>query len=383
MSDKMNITSKGVGEKDFKEIKAAEVLNFLKRYAKLQWDKGRRRTRQLFPTFDIISKNCHMQMDNTKIIMDYLEEKGEIKRYMSQRYLKSIWNQLYNQKNKPVIIEEKKQETIKETKIEKQKANIFQTIDQVVEKFKIVFLKTIMLIIAIIATYVSIDFTYQWFTSMFGLTKSLLLSLCIVGTSITSFEMVILFKQDKNYIGVVLFSLLWLGVVLFSITTGLSGQLNSEVIKKIQYETSNIKDDSKILLFKQYEKEINDYEIDIKAKRLERDKLHEFLLTMNYDNTNDKNQYNNINYKIYLKDKYINDIKNKIEILQKKKETLLKENIKLNVTKKISFFDWLEKLFKIKADKFKFVLYLILAVFVDVIAPVNFSIVLFYKRRMK
>ena len=49
-------TMKHKMKKDFKEIKAIEVLNFLKRYAKLQWDKERRTARELFPTFDIISK---------------------------------------------------------------------------------------------------------------------------------------------------------------------------------------------------------------------------------------------------------------------------------------------------------------------------------------
>lgn len=391
MTDKLIIDAR-VGEKNYKEIKANEVLSFLNRYSKIQWDKGRRRTRQLFPSFDIISKNCHINDSNTRIIIRYLESKGEIIRDVSQRYLKWVWQKLQEKEKKE---KELKMEKLKEVKVkigevkplqpisEKkiETNNIIKTTITIFDKIKLTILKVVMTIVAIIVMGMSVYFTYLWFIEMFENIKSFLLSVSIVATSITSFEMIILFKSDKKYLFAILFSLLWISVVSFSITTGLSGQLNSEISKQIKLDESNLIDNSKVLLYQDYQNRLDNLKIEIISLRKERDKLQEFISNSSFDTTDDKREYKNLNYRIYLKNNNIKELLKESKDLEKKKEELLKQNVKIDITKKIDFFDWLQSIFKISADKFRFILYLILAIFVDILCPINFSIVLFYKRK--
>lgn len=382
----INAKKNNMSEKDYLEIKANEVLNFLQRYSKLQWERKNRRTRQLFPSFDKINKACHINnIDTVKIIIDHLEEKGEIIRSTSQRYLKWVWEKVLEQRKKQVQENEKK--TLPESEVKSEIKPILKkkklNIDPLtfIDKMKLQILKMIMLVVALIVFYISTYFTYIWFLTMFQPIKSVLLSFSIVATSITSFEMMILFKKDKSFWGAFFFGLLWIGVVSFSVTTGLSGQLNLRIEKKIQYQESNVDDESKILLYRNYESRIQQLNIDLNSIRKEREKLQEFINKSSFDTTNDKREYTNLNYRIYLKNNQITKIRKEIEKIEKEKELLLKENVKLKVTKRVDFFIWLEKVLKISSDKLRFVLYLILAIFVDIISPVNFSIVMFYKRK--
>ena len=77
-------------------VKIENVLTYLNQYAVEEYNKGKRKTRELFPSFDIISKNCNLKIIEVRQIITYLEENGHIIRHISQRYLKWVWDKLNN-----------------------------------------------------------------------------------------------------------------------------------------------------------------------------------------------------------------------------------------------------------------------------------------------
>jgi hypothetical protein len=318
-----------------------------------------------FPKIEKIIEYTKLPKGRVVILLRLLEERGNVKRNYSYYHFPGTL------KKDRIKEEENNKETKTESNISVSKF----------DKIKLIVIKFIMCVLAIIGTYTSIFFTYLWFLDMFTVFKSFMLSIFIVGSSITFFEMSIMCKADNKKVLFYFFGVLWLGIVLFSISTGVSGQLSSEIRKQIKRDESNLKDDSKVLLFQDYNNRISNLKIDLNSSRKERDKLQEFLLNSNYDTTDDRRLYRSIDYKLKNKNKDIENIKKELKNLESEKEKLLKNNVKISVTKEVDFFNWLENIFGVKADKFRFILYLILACFVDIISPINFSVVLFYKNK--
>jgi hypothetical protein len=357
--------------------KVKEVLLYLNQYAKEQYNQGKRKTRELFPSFDDIAKNCNITIDKTKLIIDFLEKRGDIIRYTSQRYLKWIWEKLNQQNNEET--NQVKEEEI--TPIKKKKTFNINII--------IFFLLFEMFVVGIFTIYISIDFTYMWFVAMLSPFQSMILSTAFVLSGI-NFFILYTFLQNKKGKKQVKFLIISLIIISFSITTGLFGQLNKAIEKKIISDKSQLKDKNDSSLYNYLTKESDSIQKDIDSVRKEKNDLQIILKKLinksnySYDNTNDRNLYNSLDKKIVYKNVYIESLKLKKEDNEKEIKVLLKkENTKINITQNIDFFDWLASIFTtIKADIWRFLLYLLLAIFVDIVPPINFSIVLNYIRKL-
>lgn len=335
------------------------VFNYCKRYFNHH---------KKFPRIDKIMTALNLSRAKVKEILRYLIYENKIKKNYSYYYF-------------PGTLKKEKSLNLNKEK----KTNIFNDVLNIFNKFidnsKILLLKLTMLIICCITVYLSVIFTYLWFTAFFNEFRSLLFSLAFVGTSLTTFQFAIIFKNSKKIKLSIACFIIWFGVVSFSIITGLSGQIILEMNKKIELSKSDIKSDNELLLYEEYKEDINQIEIELNSVRKEREKLQEILSNTSYDTTSDKIEYKNINYRISLKNNQINKLREELKKIRVKKENMLKEkDLKINVEKKTDFFIWIEKTFKINSNKFKFILYLIFSIFVDIIAPINFGIVLFYKK---
>lgn len=367
----MTISAKNINQKDYMEIKTNEVLNFLKRYSRLKWDKGARKTRQLFPSFKIISNNCKIGINETKEIIYILERQGEVIRDVSQRYLKWVWKKLEEKKEK---LEKQKEEVrisktpeiIKVEKKEKVKKEYIDTL----HIFNDYFLKIINLFSAASGIFISIYFTYNWFTNYFDNYIPVCLSLFIVISSLISYQN---YKKTKK-IG---FFILWIVIITFSIATGINGQLSLQNNKEIKYKKQTNNNNKQLLILNEYNQKIKDIQIDILAYRKER----ENLLNASPDTYEDKRQdYLDVNWLLNQKNNKIKELKIELKDYQNKKEELLKnENIQIDIPEKIDFFSWMQETIKIPSNILKLVLYLLLAIFADILPPINLSIFLFIK----
>jgi hypothetical protein len=343
---------------------AKEIYNKIIQY-KNKW--------QSFPTISYLAHSFGLQQKEIENYLFELSKYGLIFKKDNKYIIKENINPPGAVKKESNIEAEiksfKKPELVKEIMRKKINKNSFNII-------KNIFFKLLVVFPVIIGVYLSIFFTKLWFDDMFDWFPALCVSLFIVFSSLVSFQIFTMMKKKKNKIKYI-FIFLWIIVITFSISTGVNGQLNLELNKKIKNQENETVDKSKILLYENYEKRINDLKIDIESVRKERDNLQISLTKIDY--VDNKKQYLDVNWLISTKDKKIKKLKTELNDFENKKEQLLKQNIKLNVAEKTDFFEWLESIFKIKADIFRLVLYLFLAIFADVIPPMFFSIVLFYK----
>jgi len=336
-----------------------KVYNFCKHYFK-QYHK--------FPKLIKISNATELNNEQIKLILKFL---------ISKNYLKIYGNNYYFPEQKI----SRKKKIIKKEESKKEIKKIHITFDRFIEIIQTIFTGIIStignLFTVITGVFLSTYFTYIWFIDYFDGLIPIILSMFIVFGSLISYQNYK--KQNKKR-----YFVFWIIIISFSIVTGISGQLNKGIEKKIILEETNVNANNKTLLFNDYSNRIKDIKIEIESVRKEREKLQEFLSNTSFDNTDDKKEYKDINYRIYLKNNDLNKLRDELTKLEKEKENLLKEDVKLNITEKIDFFTWLNSFTNINADWFKLLLYTLLAIFADILPPVNLSnLLVYYKRKIK
>ena len=324
-------------------------------------------------TFSINSKTNTLKkitdiIDVYKKVKNTLPEKSKILRKTGLKE-NEFFNYLYQLKDKSIL----------EWYRTKQKSNPRKRSQKIsfIEKYRIFILKSIIFCIGFIAFMLSIYFTYLWFLNMLSGFKSFLLSIAMVGFSVMAFESILLFKKNKQNILVVIFCFLWFTVVCFSMSTTLSGQLNLEFKKQLDHNNVSTSDNNNLKLYESYSGQIEDNKVELKSVREEREKLQEFISK----STNFDKEYKNLNYRIYVKNNQIKNYKSEIIKLESKKEDLLKNNTNTEKLIEQDFFSWVSDLFSINKNFLKFILFLAPALFLDIIAPLSFALVLFYKEK--
>lgn len=287
-----------------------------------------------FPKFSYLSRKSELSEKEIRFCLRELEKEKLIIRKVSQYYMND------------------KSEETKILKFDFKSISLF---------------KIIALIIGSISAYLSIVFSYKWLVNFLNPLNSFLFAVAVVSFLIISFEMIIILRKKKKFIMLTMFAFLWVCSTLFSMSSTMAGQIQ----KKIDKENMANSNSNNVLIYNQLEEEITDLKIDLKSKRIERDKLNSFLNTME---ENDK-EYKNINYRLYLKNKDIELLRNNISKLLSKKTELLNSGVSLQ--KYNDFFSWISLVFKIKGYIFEFILFLLPALFIDLISPLSFAIVLF------
>jgi len=323
----------------------------LYRYIKLYYKKYKD-----FPSFNNMRKHLDVQRYKLIELLRNLEHRNLIIRKVSHYYL-------------PEMLQEKDND-VKEIKINKKKTKKIQ-LNKAILIFKI-----FCAIIGFITFYISIIYSYKWFRNLLNIPNSILFSFAIVGFLIISFELIIYFVNNKKYIISSLFIFLWIITTLFSMSSTLAGQQKEMLKTKIK--NYDIEANNKLIILNEIDKQINETETEIKAKRIERTKLLQFLNSIdNYEEN--KKQYKDINYRIYLKNKDLKEMSIKLTELKNKKISMLNKGLNLDKKEEVDFFKWLETIFKIKDYIFQFWLYLFPAIFIDLICPICFSIVFFLR----
>jgi len=322
-----------------------QLLTFIKKYFEIK---------NILPPVKTITRKLNLSEPELYTMILQLENMGNFERKIYQTY-------------------------IKKTRDYKESKNVKKLIPEI-KALKLLFLKSVIFIIGCISLFLSIYFTYLWFINILTPVKSFFLSTAMVGFSVTAFEIIILFRRNKQTVFAVLFSILWFVVLCFSMSTSLSGQLNLEFEKLAQETERGIDTNNSRQLFDTYSAQVQDLKTELNSKREERLKLKSFLSEItNYNEQ--KQSYKDLNYRIISKNKDIQSLRSDIKVLESKKEGLLLKNVNLKKRDQLNFFTWLSDLFGVSAQVFRFILFLAPALFLDIIAPLSFAIVLFFKEK--
>jgi len=231
-----------------------------------------------------------------------------------------------------------------------------------------------MILFAMIAGYMSIYYTYLWMREFLPTFPAILLSTAMVGFSVIAFETCIILRSNKKRFLMIIFILVWIVVLIFSMTSTIAGLYNarsltlSENVDKIidrEYQSFQ----NEIYLSKKKELEL----------RLEEYRLEYEMLKQDREEADIESKREQLWYRMVEVNRKIEKIREDIFELQKKEL----KNKKSIILEYIDFYDWLgAKIFKgIGSDKIQFLMSIFPAVFIDIIAPIALAVGLFLGRK--
>lgn len=335
-----------------------EILESLKSYIKRYYNHNKK-----MPTYKLLMEKFNVTKHQLKIYFDILTHSGFLK--LRYRHYKPV------------------DEKSKEIKIEKKETN--KKYDWI-----LLALRIIMFFIGIGAIIISVYYTTIWFDEFLDIFLSILFSVIMVAFSVGTFEVIIIFKQNKQYVLIVPFIFLWIIVVGFSMMSTVAGQYNQRMEVSEEYTTENYGISYKKTIYDTYieEEERIQKQLDSKGQRL--DKLNEMLSEFDLEQLKDKSIkkiYDGIIKEVHVIENEMRILREDLEEKGRRREEYLKENEeKIGITEETevrrkSFYEWTGSIFKIDAIYIEFWLSIIPALFVDIIAPLSVAVGMFLKRK--
>jgi hypothetical protein len=230
-------------------------------------------------------------------------------------------------------------------------------------------LRWVMLSIGIISAGLLIYYISIYAKENLSNTLAYIRSIVIVTFSFTSFQaIIILFRQVKNiigYIGIVLLCIFWLLVVTFSMLSTIAGQFQLFSGKQDVITISSTEYNDTIIR----EKEL------LNNRNIILNQINPYLKQLS---TVDDKQLADVQYRITLYNRAIQKIDDELKIIRDKKVQLSNSKV---IEQNNSFYSWLSGILKISSNSLQLFLYILPALFLDLIGPISFSIFLFLGRK--
>jgi hypothetical protein len=256
----------------------------------------------------------------------------------------------------------------------------------------LVVLRIIMFIIGIGAIILSVYYTAIWLVNYIHPILAYILSAIMIAFSVGVFEIIIIFKGNKQYLFILPFIFLWLIVLCFSMVSTVAGQYNQRIEninEDIIEKSSDILDRKGYEILLEEEKELRER---IKEKRKELIPFESIMSTFEtiQDRENNKWLYWDTYEKIKKINEYIDKLRNDLEnkrneikdyYKKKKEEGKEVESIEETTERKVSFYVWISSILNIEPKYIEFWLSVFPAAFVDIIAPLAIAVSMFLKRK--
>lgn len=251
-----------------------------------------------------------------------------------------------------------------------------KTSDKINSNNWITALRYILLIIGIGAVYMSIYYSDNWLREFLNPFRSLLLASIMVAFAVSAFELIILFFQRKKYLLICVFSLLWLAVTVFSMVSTVAGQYNARIEKiNERYKQEKVIVDAN-RKYREYQEQKEEYR---ERKKILADDIRQLQNILSQYITKEmieknKKQYNIFRWRFYQAKKEMKIISNKLVKLRKSTDiTTAKKNPP-------DFYIWISGITGFGPDMIQFWLSVFPAIFIDLIAPFSFAIVMFVRK---
>jgi len=236
-------------------------------------------------------------------------------------------------------------------------------------------LRGLLFFIGVGATYMSIYYSQMWLQEFLNFSLSLLLALVMVLYAVGSFELIILFRIKRKFLMMIVFSFLWIIVSVFSMVSTIAGQYNGRMEKIQSMYTEKNKQFQNNQEVKKYNDSMQTYKEQLKDIQEQDQQIYKLL--SNYDTVEKINAnrriYNRLTWNRYKNNKKKEELLKKIEQLKKEKPLEILQKDKKN------FYRWVDTIFHIGADRIQFWLSIFPAIFIDIVAPFSFAVVIFIK----
>jgi hypothetical protein len=251
--------------------------------------------------------------------------------------------------------------------------------------YVVTFLKVSALPFAFLALGLSIYFSMSFLSKQFPWIMALLLSCTLVGFGVFAFECFSLFMKRKAWGWMAFFGALWVCVTIYTVGTSTSSLYESYLNRvQVSQAKASTSDANRQLYSNYQDEEANlQQQIEDKRKRLEiQQTVMETFDTYEKQQAN-KAAYNNAYWLAGQLEKEIAGIQTKISETRDKRQKLLIGDstiTTIGVNRK-GIYEWLAGIFKTSADMIQFVLQVIPAAVLDIIAPLSLYIFLFLRKK--
>ena len=354
-----------------KQIKGNEIINYLVNYFK-------NNVKFSFSDF----KN-HFKLTDE-------EHRKYIDELLNKNYLLRNVSQYKPGKKLLAYLKPKLEETVI-----KEKFNIFQVLKSItlINSFRFT-----AFIVGCMLVFLSGVFSYMWFIKVLHPVLAIVISIAWVASSIILFESIIYIIRNKKkliytenkykniiikityllakYSSVTGLFLVWIIVVSFSIGSTIAGQYDNfkSKIESSKISGAEINTIDNKLIFESYDKQLNLLYSELESYDIERSVLIKQINKLEEMNR----AYYDINWRIGVKNKAMNKIKEQITEIENNKNKLLSEK-KLTFKENFNFFEWLSKILNISSDKIQLIWNFFPALMIDIVAPLCFAITIFLK----
>lgn len=246
-------------------------------------------------------------------------------------------------------------------------------------QFSVIILRIIFGLLSIGASCVSVRNTSRYllesYLPFWGVFISCLMSLFMISSS----AMTVYFWQSgnanrANYFKAIGIWFLWAIVTFYSIASTSIGMYNAQKDDFIKKTTIENIDNSNEMLYNEYKSQAEGIQVLIDNKQITLARLNEEVKL--YEPGTAK--YANTSWSISVAEKYIETKQAELNgLVAKRTEVIAKDETTEIVAK--TFYEEMEVLFHVPAAMVQFVLSLVAAIFIDIIAPVGASLALFLK----
>jgi hypothetical protein len=227
--------------------------------------------------------------------------------------------------------------------------------------------RIIFILVGLIMLSFSIYYTSIYLTFFLPYWASLILSIGFITFSTFVWVAVGVLKHRKSYGMMILFIVLGVLTLAFSIATGVSSYLHNSSVKIMQDKQNSVENDNKNTMLNDIDIQIAEILEEKQSLIIERDTLINMLKGIEYGKT-----YKELNYRLHLKRKSIESLNIKLKELRAKRTELLKENVIVTEQTK-DFFTWLGDTIGIDSNKIKVLIFLLNSILLDLISCSSFS----------
>lgn len=210
--------------------------------------------------------------------------------------------------------------------------------------------------VSIISMYISTMHTSEYLMSYVSVFSAYLMSLSVTFYNGTALEASILFKQKGKYLLMTIFVLLWALVTSFSMVTTIAVFFEKYSFNESTLQEENAEVDitrEKLSMLKIQEKDLRDA-IEFKKKDIEYRQSKEYATNA-----------------LRLE---LNDLQEALQSnLQEQSNTISETKVTENAVRKESFYTVAGRIVKVRGDILEFVMSIMAALFVNLIAPLSLS----------
>jgi hypothetical protein len=231
----------------------------------------------------------------------------------------------------------------------------------------IIVIKAVMTMVGVTAVVLSTMYTYRFLLPTNGSVVSFLLSFSMIVFSVISFDVVILFWKPRHHALSITFAILWVIVASFSMFSTMEVNYNGYVA----LEEASVEDFSGRVSVRL---SIAALERRIEDKKTQVASIQDGIKSYTEKTATVSAWYlGEFQKGLSAASKELQDLYAELDVLIKESpEALVTEE-----TKKVTFYDSIEKIFKVPAKSVHFFIHLLPAVFIDIMAPFSIAVAIF------